>query len=269
MPTHLAAINIYPLKSCRGLPLPQCAVEPRGLQHDRRWLAVDAQGRFITGRAQPRLVLVRAVPLGDGLHLSAPGMSEIAVTAPSADAPRRAVRVWDDTVDAACADPAADRWISEALGVAAHLVWMDAVAQRAIAPTHAQPGDEVSFADGYPLLLIGQASLDGLNQRLQNTVPMARFRPNLVIAGVDAHAEDSWRRVRIGAVAFDVVKACVRCIFTTVDTDTGIFDPAREPLNTLLTYRRSPKGVTFGMNLIARARGRLREGDPVVVEAAV
>jgi uncharacterized protein YcbX len=266
---HLAAINIYPLKSCRGLPLPHAAVEPRGLQHDRRWLAVDADGRFITGRAHPRLVLVRAVPRGDGLHLSAPGMPEIEVATPGAGEPRRAVRVWDDTVDAACADPAADRWISAALGVPAHLVWMDAMAQRAVSPTHSQPGDEVSFADGYPLLLIGEGSLNGLNQRLPNPVPMARFRPNLVITGASAHAEDGWRRVRIGEVPFDVVKPCVRCIFTTVDTDTGIFDPAREPLNTLLSYRRSPKGVTFGMNLIARARGRLREGDPVVVEAAV
>lgn len=263
---HLAAINIYPLKSCRGLPLTHAAVERRGLQHDRRWLVVDTEGRFITGRAHPRLVLVRAIPFGEGLHLSAAGLPEIEVAAPDPGGPRRTVRVWDDTVDAACADPAADRWISEALGVAAHLVWMDALAQRAVSPTHAQPGDEVSFADGYPLLLISEGSLDGLNQRLSKPVPMARFRPNLVVGSASAHVEDSWRRVRIGEVPFDVVKPCIRCIFTTVDTDTGDFDPAREPLNTLLTYRRSPKGVTFGMNLIARAAGTLREGDTVHVE---
>jgi len=267
MSAQLSAITIYPLKSCRGLPLHECSVEPRGLQYDRRWLVVDADGRFITGRAHPRMVLVRAVPRGYGLHLRAPGLSDIVIAAPLVGAPRRPVVIWKDTVDAACADPAADRWISNALGVAAHLVWMDAAAQRAVSPTRALPGDEVSFADGYPLLLIGQGSLDGLNQRLATAVPMARFRPNLVVAHVAAHAEDSWCRVRIGAIDFEVVDPCVRCVFTTVDTDTGAFDPSREPLDTLLTYRRSPNGVTFGMNLIARTGGTLREGDPVVVEA--
>lgn len=267
MPLSLSSIAIHPLKSCAPLSLAEAVVEPRGLAHDRRWMAVDPEGRFITGRQVPALVRVVAMPAEGGLALAAPGLDPIHVATPRADAPRAAVVVWRDAVDAACAGAAADAWLSRALGRPARLVHMDGRARRAVDPDHALPGDEVGFADGFPLLLVGQSSLDALNTRLPAPVPMARFRPNLVVEGAAAHAEDGWRRIRIGGIAFDVAKPCTRCVFTTVDPASGTFDPSGQPLAELKAYRRTPKGVTFGVNLIARGSGTLREGDAVEVLA--
>ncbi len=262
---QLSALYVYPIKSCAALVLDRVDVEPRGLAHDRRWMIVDSDGRFLTGRQLPRLVLLCATPTTSGLRLHAPNVDPIEIARPTADAVRRRVTVWDDTVDAPDAGDAVARWLSAWLGRTVRLVFMDAPATRAVSPNHAQPGDEVSFADGYPLLAISQASLDGLNVRLGPPLPMLRFRPNLVIEGTTAHAEDAWRRVRVGDVEFEAVKTCVRCVFTTVDPERGEFDPRGEPLRTLKTYRRSERGITFGMNLIARGSGTLRIGDAVTV----
>jgi uncharacterized protein YcbX len=265
MPTVLSALAIHPVKSCAPLALQTAQVEPRGLAGDRRWMVVDPDGRFLTGRQLPRMVLLVARPADAGLELEAPGRPPLRVPAAAADAPRRRVTVWKDAVDAACAPAAADAWLSDFLGRPVHLVAMDAPARRAVDPDRARPGDEVSFADGFPVLLVGQASLDALNARLAKPVPMSRFRPNLVVAGAPAHAEDGWRRIRIGGVEFELVKDCTRCVFTTVDAEQGAFDPDGEPLRTLVGYRRGPAGVTFGRNLIARGTGTLRVGDAVEV----
>lgn len=263
MPPVLSALAIHPVKSCAPLHLDAATVEPRGLAGDRRWMVVDADGRFLTGRQLPRLVLLAARAHDGGLALAAPGMPSLVVGAPAAGAARRAVSVWKDAVDAAAGPAEADAWLSRFLGRPVHLVAMDPPARRAVDAKYARDGDEVSFADGYPLLLIGQSSLDALNARLAQPVPMSRFRPNLVVAGAAAHAEDAWRRVRIGGIEFELVKDCTRCVFTTVDAERGDFDPTGEPLRTLVIYRRGPAGVTFGRNVIARGSGTLRVGDAV------
>lgn len=261
----LSSLHLYPVKSCAPLAVEAAEVESRGLAHDRRWMIVDEQGKFLTGRELPGLTLLRARPRDNGeLQLDAPGMSTLKL-APATCNGRVSVTVWDHTVDAALADAAANAWISRYLQRPARLVHMDAAAHRAVSETHARPGDVVSFADGYPMLLISQAAMDQLNGKLAQSISILRFRPNLVIAGTAAHAEDEWKRVRIGTVEFDVVKACVRCVFTTVDFDRGERDPSGEPLRTLIEYRRSPKGVTFGQNLIPRGSGTLRVGDAVTV----
>lgn len=260
---HVAALYRYPLKSCAPRAEQVLDIEPRGPAGDRRWLAVDADGRFLTAREHPQLVLVQARPTPTGLHLDHPRAGALDVRVPPADAPRRRVQVWRSELDAALAGDDAHAWVSRVLGFPAWLVHMDAVASRAVDPAHAAPGDEVSFADGFPLLVIGQASLDGLNARLPQPVPMTRFRPNIVVDGALAHAEDGWRRVRIGDVAFDAVKTCTRCVFTTLDPATATRDARGEPLRTLATYRRGEGGVHFGMNLIARGTGRIAVGDRV------
>jgi len=267
MPATLASIHIYPLKSCAPLALDSAHVEARGLEHDRRWMVVDERGKFLTGRQYPRLTLIRAEPDGDGtLLLRAPGMPDLHLAAP-AHAPRGDVEVWGSRVDALIADAMANAWIGAFLGIPARFTHMDDACRRAVDPDHSQPGDIVSFADGYPLLLISQVALDLLNSKLALPVPMLRFRPSIVVAGVAAHAEDDWKQVRIGKVEFDVVKPCIRCVFTTVDFERGEFDPSGEPLRTLLTYRRTPNGVSFGQNLIPRSTGTLRIGDAVEVLA--
>jgi uncharacterized protein len=261
----LSSLCIYPLKSCAPLPVACAEVQPRGLQHDRRWLLVDADGRFITGRQESQLTLVQATPTATGIRFAAAGHEAIDVPLPATGAARLDVTIWGSQVSAACAGEFADRWFSRVLQHPLRLVHMDALAHRAIDDARAQPGDEVGFADGYPLLLISAAALDALNARLPAPVTMDRFRPNLVVDGVAAHAEDGWRRIRIGGVEFDVVKACIRCVFTTVDPANGRRDPDGEPLRTLLGYRRGSKGVSFGQHLIPRGHGVLRIGDPVCV----
>lgn len=265
MNARLAAISIYPVKSCAGNDLASAQVEPRGLTNDRRWMLVDANGRFLTGRQQPKLVLVRATPLGaNRLRLEAPGMATIEI-APAAATSRIAATVWDSAVSAADAGPEAARWFSDYLGRPVRLVHADAAMQRALDPAYGLPGDEVSFADGYPLLLLSRAAADELSMRAGRELGWRRFRPNLLVDGVPAHAEDSWRRVRIGDVEFDVVKPCVRCVFTTIDPDSGVAEADGQPLTALKAYRRGAKGITFGQNLIARANGTIRVGEPVGV----
>ena len=267
---RLASLHLYPLKSAAGIAVETFDVLPRGPRHDRRWLVVDADGAFITARQVPEMVLIRAEAMGEGLRLSAPGRPDLDVVPPS-DGQRLRVSIWKDAVDAQRADPVADAWLSAYLQRPVRLVRMDAAARRAVDPAYAQPGDEVSFADGYPLLVISQAALDGLNARLADAgrapVVMAQFRPNLVVADAAAHAEDDWTRVRIGEVEFAAVKRCTRCVFTTVDPLRGARRDDGEPLNILKDYRRTPAGITFGMNLIPRGTATLRVGDPVTVLA--
>lgn len=265
MPT-LRSIHIYPLKSCAPLPRSEAAIGTRGIAHDRRWMVVDENLRFITGRELPRLTLIRAVPDDDAIVFDAPGMPSLRVDPPTVTE-RLRTNVFDDIVEPLFAADAAHLWVSAFLGKPCRLVHMDPGCVRPVDPDYSVAGDEVSFADGFPLLLISQAAVDHLNTRLAAPVPTLRFRPNLVVDGTQPHAEDGWKRIRIGAVEFDVVKACSRCVFTTVDFERGERDPSGEPLRTLTTYRRTPKGVTFGQNLIPRRFGTLRVGDDVEVLA--
>lgn len=265
---RLSSIAIYPVKSCAALNLPTANVEALGLAHDRRWMLVEAEsGKFITGRECPELVLLRASISNGGLELSASGRKPLSAFKAIFTNQQRQVRIWSDDVLAARANVATNLALSQWLGRPVELVYFDANSQRSLDQQYAQAGDQTAFSDGYPILLISQASLDSLNSRLNTPITMQRFRPNLVVGGaIAAHAEDSWRQVQIGAAVFDVVKPCVRCVFTTVDAELGMRDPTGEPLNTLKNYRRTPKGITFGMNLIPRSPGAvLRVGDAVRV----
>jgi uncharacterized protein YcbX len=270
MSAILSAIHIFPLKS--GAPLPQNAacVETRGLADDRRWMVIDSAGKFVTGRQLARLTLVRARPNGTGTHLAAPGMPDLHVEAPTSGT-RVDTAVWDSPVSPLLAAQDAQQWISTFLGSPHRLVYMDDDCARPLKAMYegryGEDGDYVSFADGFPLLLISQAALDHLNGKLARPVPMLRFRPNLVVAGTEPHAEDGWKRIRVGEAEFDVAKPCVRCVFTTVDFERGERDASGEPLRTLTTYRRSANGVTFGQNLIPRRLGTVRVGDRVDVLA--
>jgi hypothetical protein len=227
-------------------------------------MVVDHGGRFITGRQYPRLTCLQARPTSEGLELAAPGQPEHFLPTPGVGSERLTVSVWKSSVQARSARPEDDGWISALLGQPARWVHMDDEASRPVLGAGARPGDEVSFADGFPMLLLAEESLNELNGRLAAPVSILRFRPNLVVRGVQAHAEDDWGSVRIGEVVFDVVSPCKRCGFTTVDPDAGELDPTGEPLRTLRGYRRTADGVMFGMNLIARGRGVVRIGDEVV-----
>ena len=266
---RLASITLYPLKSARGVALDACRVEPRGLAGDRRWMVVDPKGNCLTGREHPRLVLVRARLADGGLWLEAPGLAPVvvprAVREPGCDG-ARPVTIWGDDCRGVDAGDEAAGWLSELLETPVRLVEMTDDCLRPADPDVARPGDLVSFADGYPVLVIGRASLDELNARLAEPTSMRRFRPNLVVEGAPPFAEDHWWRLRIGEVEFEGAENCERCAFPTIDPDTGVKDTRREPMRTLATFRRRPGGGVFlGQNLIPRTPGTVRLGDPVEV----
>ena len=262
----LTRVSVYPLKSGAGLDLDAGDVERCGLRGDRRWMVIDGDGACVTARERPRLVRVRAASDGADLRLETHAREPLTVACPDAGSPSVRVWIWGQACSALdCGDDAA-RWMSDALDKPVRLVAMDERAKRRPDPDCTLPEDEVSFADCYPVLVIGRTSLDDLNTRTPQPVSMRRFRPNLVVSGGAPYAEDGWRRVRIGSVEFEGVENCARCELPTVDPETGIPDPKREPMRTLARYRRrSAGGVFLGQNLVPRSAGTVRVGDRVVV----
>ncbi|HEX7049812.1 MAG TPA: MOSC N-terminal beta barrel domain-containing protein [Longimicrobiales bacterium] len=264
----LSGIRIYPVKSAAGIEVSRWEVDRFGLRYDRRWMVVDRAGDCMTQREHPRMALI-GVALADGvLELRAPGAAPLRLpTAPPRAAGSLDVRIWHDRVRATPVSDEADRWLSEVLGTPCRLVFRPDGAERCTRPPPAGAGVPIAFPDAYPFLLLSEESLDGLNARLAEPLPMNRFRPNLIVRGAAAaHAEDTWKRVRVGSIPMDVVKPCARCVITTTDQATG--ERGVEPLRTLATYRRKGSGVLFGQNLIHRDTGTLRVGDPIEVLAA-
>lgn len=262
---HVSELAIHPLKSARRLPVQELRLGPLGPQWDRRWMLVDGDGRFITQRTHPRLCLVTATVEAGGLVLAAPGMPALRVE-PVAVPETLSVTVWEDAVAAQAPSPAADAWCSAFLGLPLRLVFMAEDTVRAVSPAHAGPGHRTAFADGFPLLLVTQAALDHLNAQLPAAVDWQRFRPNIVVAGAPAHAEDGWRRLRVGAVELAVVKPCSRCVIPSIDPATAVKDG--QILTVLRSYRAGADGKTyFGQNVVVVKQGVLRRGDPVTVLA--
>lgn len=259
-------INIYPIKSTRCIALNESVVLARGLPWDRRWMLVDENNKFVTARQHPALATVQTKIDGDSLVVVAGDAEVLHLPLRPQQRETAQVTLWRDSVDAVLANTGADTWFSDFLGISCRLVQMTDELTRGVDQDYGQPGDEVSFADGFPLLLITEASLADLNSRLDNPVDMRHFRPNLVVDGDIPYAEDRWQRFRVGEVEFEGVKNCSRCVFTTVDPDRGTKSPDKEPLRTLSTYRRRPEGgVFFGQNLIPRGSGVIRVGDPVTL----
>ncbi|MBW4649642.1 MAG: MOSC domain-containing protein [Kastovskya adunca ATA6-11-RM4] len=262
----LSEINIYPIKSAAGIALKTASVENRGLQYDRRWMLVDQRGKFISQRRFPRLALIRVQIEGSQLVVQTPNRDQLSIPL-CLDAERVAVNIWKDVCEAIPAPETVSQWFSDFLELPCQLVYMPDSTKRPVDTHYAHHNESVSFADSFPFLLISEASLEDLNQRLEEPVPMNRFRPNLVVSGCEAFAEDSWRTIRIGSVRFQVAAPCSRCVVTTVDQSRGI--RGKEPLQTLAQYRRRDREIFFGQNLIAGELGTLQLGDAVQVESLV
>jgi len=260
---RVTALNVYPIKSIGGVSCTERVVEQQGLRGDRRYMLVDAKGQFITMRQFPHMALVKSAVTAGGYRFSAPGIDGLELPAELTEGERVQVTVWKDSPGALAADDAVNTWFSQALGVTCRLVFMTDSDRRHVSPNHGQPDDQVSFADGAPLLLTTLASLADLNRRLDEPVSMGRFRPNLVVDGKIPYEEDGWSKLAIGECEFEVAWSCSRCILTTVDPATGERDASRQPLATLKTYRDGPDGPLFGQNLIPRKLGRISVGDAV------
>jgi uncharacterized protein YcbX len=270
----LTSIHRYPVKSCRGGSVPDLMVEPWGLAGDRRWMLVDEAGVAITAREVNRMVLIDPTITPDGLVVTAPDLPTLTVPTPDPDT-QTPVDLWSSHLTAAPAGAEADAWFSKAMGRTARLVHLDDPTRRPTSPAFGEPGDRVSFADGYPLLLATEESLAALNdvvleasQGAHEPLPMTRFRPNLVVAGAEAWAEDDWRRVRVGDAVFRAVKGCARCVLTTIDPDTGLRE--KEPIASLARVRRWDGKTWFAINLVPDTAGvTITVGDEVEVLEAV
>ena len=261
---RVVEIYVHPVKSMRGNAVASSSVEPLGLAGDRRWMVTDEDGRFLTGRQLPGLSRCVATPTAAGLALAL-GDDVIEVERPDSG-PGVEVVVWRDRCRARDAGDAAAGWLERQFGRPLRLVWQDEPRSRPIAEARRiHPADVVSFADGYPLLATTTASLDELNERLEAPVTSRNFRPNVVIDCDRPYAEDDWHTIEIGDVAFRAASACSRCVFTTVDPDTGVKRDDGEPLATLGRYRRDDetRKILFGVNLVPLGAGTIRVGDGV------
>jgi uncharacterized protein YcbX len=263
MNLRLSGLNIYPIKSARGIALDASEVDEFGLRYDRRWMVVDHSGLFLSQRSHPRLALVVPSIRSDTLQVDAPGMRPLRTPLRPRGSVSTRVTVWDDTCPASWVGTEAAEWFSEVLGTPCSLVHMADEVVRPANAAFASPGVRVSFADGFPFLLISEESLQDLNRRLADPLPMNRFRPNLVVAGGEPFGEDEWGRIEIGGVRLEVVKPCERCLVTTTDQATA--ERGKEPLRTLATYRKVGNDVMFGQNVVHENTGRLRVGDPVAM----
>ncbi len=263
MQPRLSQLTIYPIKSTAPLHLSRCAVTDTGLAFDRQFVVCDTNGKFLTARTQPQLLNIQASLLQESLIISAPESEPLIVNYTSMESHYDSITVWKDRIDAAYCGKAAEQWFSHLLQQPCRLYFFGSQSHRPVAEN---PKNQIAFADGYPLLLISQASLTELNEHCKSTVVMGQMRPNLVVDNTTPYAEDSWKRIRIGTVEFKVAKPCGRCILTTTDPDTLERNPDREPLSVLKKYRKGSDGEAhFGQNLIALNRGVISQGDKVEI----
>jgi uncharacterized protein YcbX len=260
----ISGIYVYPVKSLGGISLEAATLTDRGLQHDRRWMLVDQSGQFLSQREIPELALLQ-VRLGENgffVHPKSNPADQIELPFTLVDRPAIQVTVWDDGCTALLAEDHLNAWFSARLNMPVRLVYMPDNTLRRVDPRYAQHQEITSFSDGYPLLMIGQASLDDLNSRLAAPVPMNRFRPNLVFTGGEAFEEDRLGKFSINQIRMACVKPCARCVVTTIDQDTAV--AGKDPLKTLAGYRSREHKVLFGQNLLFEGSGIIRLGDQLI-----
>jgi len=263
MPRDLcvSAINIYPVKSLAGTSMEAAQVQIRGLARDRRFVLVAEDGTAFTQRDNPKLSTLKTSVDEASLSILS-NLGSVRVPIPSNGSPRGKVEIWYNETEAAdCGDEVA-AWFSEFVTTPVRLLYFDSTTTRKA--NHHAPDDDVSFADQYPVMVATEATLADLNGRLESTVPMNRFRPNLVISGAEALEEDNWTSVKIGDVSFRGVGNCKRCEVTTIDQERGE-RTGSEPLRTLASYRTIDRGAVFGRFLVPLEEGTIRVGDEVQV----
>lgn len=265
----LSEINIYPIKSLKGISLNEAKIERRGLEFDRRWMLIDEKNKGFTQREFPKMATLSVEILENGLQIS-DGNERLFVPFEIENKKAEKVTIWQSKCVAEIYEKSINDWFSERLQTNCRLAVMPEETRRKVNYLYAvQKDDHVSFADGYPFLLIGESSLDDLNSRLEKPLPMNRFRPNFVVSGTESFAEDSWKRIKIGENIFHIVKPCARCVITTIEQATGE-KQGIEPLKTLATFRTPKRSlkpkILFGQNLIAENAGEfIKIGDKIEV----
>lgn len=258
----VSELYIYPIKSLGGISLPSATLTDRGFEHDRRWMLVDEHQRFLSQRELPQMALLQVRLDGQGLIVRHRLHDQELLQIPREPSGEScAVQVWDDTCPARWVSRQADEWFSRMLSFPCRLVYMPETSHRLVDDRYAHNQEITSFADAFPLLLIGQASLDDLNNRLSSPLPMDRFRPNIVFTGGEPYQEDDMRHFQIGGISFFGVKRCARCTITTIDQLTA--EKGKEPLRTLNGYRSGNNKIYFGQNLLFEGIGTISVNDPI------
>lgn len=260
---HVQSLYFYPVKSLPGIAVEQLALDEFGPAGDRRWMITDDYGNFVSQRSLPQLARIGVRVEAGVVFVDVPGSGEFPLEPGLAT---RNVMVWDDWLGAICAKPGPAEALSRFCDKPLDVVYMPNDTFRAIDRVWVKDRRRVGFADGFPFLIVNQASLDELNERLDIKVDMRRFRPNIVVSNAKAWAEDRWAGMTIGAVYFDLVKPCSRCVMTTVDPDNGTKAADQQPLRTLGSYRMQIGGVIFGMNAIHEGSGPVVLGDAVTLD---
>ena len=255
---RVASLHIYPIKSLGGVAVSSSEVEPRGLRHDRRWMLVDEEGVFLSQRTIERMALFRTRFTPTGLQVAGPDGAVIDVPL-SPEGEELEVRVWNSTVLARRVSDETDAWFSAQMEQSARLVYMPNETIRPTHPDFTSPGDHVGFADAFPVLVAGTASLEDLNSRLDALIPMNRFRPNIVVEGAAPYAEDEWAGFALNSVRYRRAKRCGRCRVTTTDQETAVVGV--EPLRTLATYRKEGNNVVFGTYYVPESVGSVGVGQ--------
>ena len=262
----VVALHKYPVKSLRGIELESCAVDRNGLTGDRRWMVVDGAGKFQTIREFPVMTQITVEETDDGLILHHAKFGTATAKRPSLADATRAITVWKHSGSALSVELSPRNFLSEILGLEVGMVYLGDLCSRPVNPEFGRPGDYTNFSDAYPILLTSTASLDELNEKLDNNIDMERFRPNIVIDGEIPWGEDEWKVIRIAELNFRVAKPCDRCVVTTRDYLTGKQIDALEPLRTLGKIHRASNGkLMFGQNIIPDNEGSLKIGDNVEV----
>lgn len=270
MVLHVSQLTIYPIKSLSGIQLDEVFVEKKGFQHDRRWMLVNEQGQHITQRKFGLMALLQPKIEGNMMHITHKQDASLRFSFDmSWHLPERLkVTVWGDECEVHEVSKEASAWFSRVMGTPCQLVYMPEDFVRLADPKFsASPEDQVSFADGYPILLFDEASVALISEKSGQEIPVNRFRPNIVTRGGHAHVEDELKRFSIGGLDFYGAKPCSRCVMTTIDQETA--EKGKEPLKTLSTYRMAGRGIKFGMNVIPLSRGIIRVGDAITVKETV
>ena len=259
---RVSGLSIYPVKSCGEVKQKTSYVESFGLKNDRRWMIIDENDVMLTQRKISKMCLIQPKETEAGLNLHAATMNSLHVEYPLSNK-KITVKIWSDECQAFDAGDLAANWLSDVLSTKCRLVYFPKDEFRQVDLTFAVEGDKTAFSDGFPLLLISQASLDDLNRRLVKPIMMNRFRPNIVVDGCESYAEDSWKKMRIGETKFRIVKPCSRCVIPSINIDTA--EREEEPTKTLMGYRKRENKIFFGQNVIANNFGVIEVGMPVEI----
>ncbi|MDB5009085.1 MAG: hypothetical protein JWP45_3478 [Mucilaginibacter sp.] len=260
----VSQLFVYPVKSLPGIAVNQTTVTEKGFEHDRRWMLVDKNNRFLSQREAPQMTQLLVTIEDKGLRITH-RINEQSITIPfgSSLSGREEFTVWDDTCMGEYVSDEADKWFTKVLGLNCRLVYMPDDSKRKVDPDYAPENAVTSFSDAYPFLIIGQSSLDDLNSRLHKSLPIDRFRPNIVFTGGEPFEEDLMGSFNIAGINFYGVKLCARCIIINIDQNTG--SKEKEPIKTLASYRSKNNKIYFGQNLVHEGSGKITVGDELHV----